>query len=130
MRIWIGFSCTLLLLPAACSNDASGPPPIKDSKGRNCSRLDGEYRPTCDVEPAAACFAGNQPCYQLEPSGLVDYGGKTMVGALAICARCCSVNGDFAGGVNRADCGAVLCQADTDCAGEPGVACKDGVCRK
>jgi hypothetical protein len=123
-------SAPVVVVLVACANDPSEPPPIKDAKGRSCSRVEGDYRATCDVEPAATCFAGNRPCFELQPSGLVDVDGRIMVGALAICARCCAVDGDFAGGVNRNDCAAVVCETNADCAGERGITCKDGVCRK
>lgn len=121
------FSCVAL---AACSNDASEPPAFKDGKGRVCSRASGDYKPSCDVAPTAACFNGNTPCYQLDPSGMVDVDGKTIPGALAVCARCCAANGDWAGGVSRDDCAPVVCTADADCADEPGARCKAGICRK
>jgi hypothetical protein len=120
-----------ITLAAACGEGA-GPPSTRyaftDEKGRKCSQEKYGLTTTCDraAAPVGGCPAGKTACF-------VMYVPREDAGALLApsfmwnCDACCSEGSSQWTG-NTADCAAVGCTRDADCAGEDGT-CEGGRCR-
>ena len=101
---------------------------FKDEAGRQCTVKRVPPKAACDQPPSKTCSGGNTPCFILSTGQLeLEDGGVGGPRLVRNCASCCN-DSDHSSSSMTADCIALVCKSDSECAGEPAT-CIDGYCQ-